>query len=301
MAEKVDCLVAGGGPAGLMAAIYLARFRRQVVLLDHGTPRAALIPRTHNVPAYPDGIAGRALLVRLLRQAGRYGVEVVPLQVQRILGGDGDFRVETEQGALLSRKVILATGVTDIMPGGVGPLADYIQEGTVRVCPVCDAYEVRDQPLLVVGRGERAVREVLFLRKYTSQLTLLTNGDSQDSIAEPWRERLRAAHVAVREHPIQAVWKSELGVEVKLAEEPPCRARALYVALGVIVRAGLATALGARCDAEGYLEVDRHQQASVPGIYAAGDVVQSLSQISVGFGQAAIAASAIHQALGGSQ
>lgn len=150
---------------------------------------------------------------------------------------------------------------------------------------------------LILGRGERGAREALFLRTYSPQLTLLTDGERPESLAEPWRKRLQAAGVELLEAPVLAVRRTCKGVAVKLADDQSRRGRALYVALGVGVRTGLATALGARHDAQGYLEVDRHQQATVPGLYAAGDVVQSLSQISVGFGQAAIAASAIHQAL----
>lgn len=297
MAEKLDCLVIGSGPAGLLASVYLGRFRRSVMNLDSGASRAALIPRTRNVPAYPNGISGRMLLARLRQQAGRYGSEVVQASVSEISGGDGDFRVATELGMLAARKIILATGVEDVLPDRFRGLRTQIRSGRIRLCPVCDAYELMNRPIFVLGRSEHGAREALFLHDYSPKLTLLTDGAPANSLSKEWRKRLEQAEIEVVEEPILSIKVHGAGVFIELCGENRRRAKALYVALGVTVRAALATELGARCDAQGYLEVDRHQETTVPGLYAAGDVVQSLSQISVGFGQAAIAAAAIHQAL----
>src|ERR1700712_1460504 len=190
MPEQLDCLVIGGGPAGLMAGVYLARFRRSVALLDHGDSRALLIPHSRNAPAYPKGISGRMLLARLRRQAAQQGAEVIAARATHVTGGDGDFRVETEAGTLRARKIILATGIKDILPARHGEFLQYIRKGRVRVCPVCDAYELRGRPILVLGRGERGASEALYLRHYTSEVTLLTDAALPQSLTPSWRARL---------------------------------------------------------------------------------------------------------------
>jgi thioredoxin reductase (NADPH) len=299
MGEKLDCVVVGAGPAGLMAGVYLARFRRSLLLLDSGAPRAAWIPRTRNVPSYPNGLTGRMLLSRLRRQAARYGVPVLRSQVHKVLGEDGDFQVRTNAGPFAARKVIIATGVEDVLPVRFRGLHRdrAIQKGRLRLCPVCDAFELIDEPVAVLGRGLHGTREALFLRSYTSRVTLFTDGADPAMVPEEQRRRLRKEGVALVESRITTMHEQPGGLALTLQDEPPHGVRALYVALGVNVRSGIVDEHFVRRDEAGYIETDRRQETSVRGLYAAGDVVQSLSQISVGFGQAAIAASAIHQAL----
>src|SRR4051812_6041818 len=154
MAQALDCVIVGGGPSGLVAAVYLARFHRRAMLLSDGAPRASYIPRTRNVPAYPDGLSGEELMARLRAQAARYPVELIEGRAERILGEDEAFRVDTAGGTIACRKVLLCTGVEDAMPSGFANLWELVQRGVVRLCPVCDAYELTDEPVLVVGRGE---------------------------------------------------------------------------------------------------------------------------------------------------
>src|SRR5688572_2470965 len=114
--HKVDCLIVGGGPAGLTAAIYLTRFRRSIALVDEGFSRAALIPKSHNYPGFPEGISGEELLDRLRRQAGRYGAAICHGRVTRIRRSNGGFVGEAGAIRFGTRKVLLATGVVDRNP-----------------------------------------------------------------------------------------------------------------------------------------------------------------------------------------
>ena len=110
-----DCIIIGGGPAGLMAALYLARFRRRVLLFDEGNSRAAWIPRSHNLPGFPDGLPGGEFLQRLWNQVRNYAVNIKMERVPDIQAGP-PFLVRTASGSYSARTVLLATGIEDILP-----------------------------------------------------------------------------------------------------------------------------------------------------------------------------------------
>jgi thioredoxin reductase (NADPH) len=277
----------------MLAAVYLARFCRRVALFDHGRSRARWIPRTRNVPAYPDGVEGEELLRRLDEQLSRYEVERRAQPVTTLLGRSGEFELNA---AVRARRVLLATGVEDRMPQDLEYLWPLVKRGEVRLCPVCDAFELCGKRIGVLGRGRHGVREARFLLNFSTALWLLPHGEGHCDAA--LKEALQADDVQVVEHTVrQVVSRTEGGLGVLFTSGEVLKLDALYVGFGVRVRSELAQALGARCDGAGYLQVDQKQQTSVPGLYAAGDVVQSLSQISVAFGQAAIAASAINVSL----
>lgn len=292
----MDCLVIGAGPGGLTAAVYLARYRRDFLVVDAGASRAGWIPVSHNLPAFPDGIPGPELLARMRAAAERHGARVEAGEVRRLeRAGDG-FAADLGGRTVTARRVLLATGVDDVQPE-LPDLEDAVRRGLVRVCPICDAYEARDRKVAIIGYGKCRVREALLLRTYTTDLTLLTLGRELELTGEE-RAELREAGVRLVEEPVSAIaaegdqvaaWRMSSGVEHRFD--------VLYTALGLRARSGLATALGAGHDSDGALVVDDHQRTSVPGLYAAGDVVRGLGQVSVATGQAAIAATAINNSL----
>lgn len=292
----LDTLVIGAGPAGLTAAIYLARFRRNFMVIDAGASRAALIPLSHNYPGFPEGIGGNDLLGRLRAQALRYGSRIVSGIVGRLERSPEGFAASMDERLLHARTVLLATGVMDIEPA-LPDLKDAIRQGYVRHCPVCDGYEIIDRKVAVIGWGKGGLKEALFLRTYTADLTLLTLGKAM-GLESGDREALREAGIGVVEEPVGAVEIE--GGRIRALRMASGRTQGfdtLYSALGACVRSDLAKALGADCDEEGHVRTDGHQRTSVPGLYAAGDVVSGLNQISVATGQAAIAATAIHNEL----
>jgi thioredoxin reductase (NADPH) len=293
---RYDCIVVGGGPAGAVAAVYLARFRRQVLIVESGESRARWIPRTRNVPAYPAGLGGTDLLARLGEQVARYDVARVSARVTSIRGERDAFTLRGQGGSWQARTVLVATGVSDILPTDLAIIRPLIAAGRVRLCAVCDAYEVRGKRIAVLSRGAHGVREARFLSAYSRDVTLLTHGASHLDAA--LSRALREASVKVHEARLLGLKPAGKGLALELDDGSALEVDALYVGLGVRVHSGIAGALGARRDGAGYLRVAAAQQTSVRGIYAAGDVVQSLSQISVAFGQAAIAASAINASLG---
>src|SRR5919108_769649 len=293
----MDCLVVGGGPAGLTAAIYLARFRRNFQVVDAGASRAAWIPCSHNHPGFPDGIRGTELLERMRAQVARYGARIVAGEVSRLERlSDGTFFASTTAGALRADTVVLATGVEDIEP----ELPDFdhaVLRGVVRHCPICDAYEIIGRKVAIIGYGKCRIREALLLRVYTADLTLLTLGKELD-VPPHELDLLREAGIRVLDEPVADIAVEGDGVTAwRMKSGKAHRFDALYTALGLRIRSKLARELGAEHDEAGALIVDQHQRTSVRGLYAAGDVVSGLTQISVAMGQAAVAATAINNSL----
>lgn len=294
--RTADCLIVGGGPAGLTAAIYLARFHLDVQVIDGGNSRAALIPLTRNHAGYPNGIAGPDLLARMGDQARRYGTRIDGAVVSAIAhDGDGGFRATTPAGDVAARTVLLATGVVNNRPDMPDDLHDRaLATGLLRYCPICDGYEVTDRPVGVIGTGERGVREALFLRGYTADLTLIAPAAAH-TLDEGERATLRDAGIEAIDGPPSFELR---GDRILVATPAGTRSFAsVYPALGSVIRSELAQALGAETSDEGCLMVDSHQRTTVPGLYAAGDVVQGLDQISHAMGEGGVVATTIRNDL----
>lgn len=293
----IDCLVVGAGPAGLTASLYLCRFLRNVAVVDAGNSRASRIPRSHNYPGFPEGIAGPALLERLRAQLANNGGKVIHGTVARLHKlGEKEFVAEVGERTVTARSVLLATGVEDIEPVIAG--FEAIKErGLIRYCPVCDGFEFRDKRIGVIGAGEHGVREARFIRNFSSNLSLIDfeAGNDLDRSLEDW----------LRDHEVALIKGEACRLEVNSQEQPRLRMEdgshhdfdVLYCALGTRVRSQLAIELGAEHDGQSCLKVNSHLQTSIKGLYAAGDVVSSLDQLAVAIGQAAVAATAIHNNL----
>ena len=293
----IDALIVGGGPAGLVAAVYLARFRRHVVVVDAGSSRASLIPLSHNCPGFPDGIAGNELLRRLREQARLYGATIVEDRVDTVARRtDKAFVAHCATQSFAAHALVLATGVVDIEPE-LPNLRDAIRQGLIRHCPICDGFEVIGQRVAVIGGGTKGVHEARFIRHFSDTLTLFSLGPAGISDAE--RDSLRTSGIGLVEAAVTEVHRegrSIVGLET--ADARIHRFDTLYSALGSIRHCALAREVGADCADDGSIRTDEHQQTSVPGVYACGDIVHdTLNQIAVAAGHAAIAATAIHNSL----
>ena len=298
MSDMLDCLVVGGGPAGLTAAIYLGRFRRRVVVVDKGWSRAEWITRSHNLPGFPEGIAGPVLLASLREQAHLYGAVIETGVVDALLrDAGGVFTAKMGSSTLTARTVILATGVVENNPP-VPHVADAVKKGLIRTCPICDGYESIGKNVAVLGNGEHAAGEALFLRTYTDKLSLLLLASDTASLSEETHHALQAAGISVTHVVIGSVGLDDDGVTALSVEDGEThRFDIIYSAFGTTPQTMLSTTLGARTDSANRLFVDGHQATSVDGLFAAGDLVRGLNQISVAEGEAAIASTKIHNRL----
>ncbi|MGN2252384.1 NAD(P)/FAD-dependent oxidoreductase [Frateuria sp. GZRe12] len=291
--ELLDCLIVGAGPAGLTAATYLARFRRHILVADAGASRARWIPASHNCPGFPFGVAGNELLARFRLQAQAYNVPEVRTRITQLERHADGFTASDGKRHWHARTVMLATGVVDRLPSVAG-VEDAIAAGTVRLCAVCDAYEARDDVIGVLGPADTAIGHAAFLRTFSRHVCALAADDSP--LDEPMQRRASDCGVQLWPAP-QRLELIDGACQAFFADGRRLRLETLYPVLGADAQSELASALGARLDDEGALVVDDHLQTSVPGIYAIGDVVSALNQISVAVGHAAIAATTVHRRL----
>jgi thioredoxin reductase (NADPH) len=294
----LDCLVIGGGPAGLTAAIYLARFHLDIMVVDAGKSRAAWIPCTRNVSGFPDGIEGAELLQRMREQAQKYGAKIVTEQVTKLDRDEktGAFTATWGSGEASARTVLLATGVTNRRPPMDEELHDQaLSRGLVRYCPICDGYEVTDKRVGVIGSDSHGVAEAIFIRSFTADVTLIAP-DKALSLCPADQQKLKDAGIECVDGPAQAVAISDECIVVDTAEGHYAF-DSIYPALGSDTHTQLAQMVGAALSDDDCIKVDSHQRTSVPGAYAAGDVVIGLDQISHSMGEGGVAATTIRNDL----
>lgn len=289
-----DCVIIGGGPGGLTAALYLARFHRSCLVIDSGASRAELIPRSRNYPGFPPGISGHDLLERLREQACGYGARIEQGRVEHIEPYTEGFLIRYGEHSCHARRVILATGIEDTLPE-MADAREAIAAGTVRLCAICDGYEVDGDNVAVYGEAENAINHAVFLRTFTDRVTVVVHGEPDacdEAIA-------LARHYGIRliSDQVEALHACEEGVELVTREQGTHHFDIIYPNLGARFRSELALQLGVECDESGALKVDEHLQTNVPGLYALGDVVMGLKQLSVAVGHAAQAATAVHNSL----
>ena len=284
-----DCLVIGGGPAGLTAAIYLVRYHLSLKVVDAGKSRASWIPCTHNHAGYPGGINGKELLARMREQAQMYGASIETGRVTRLDKIDGGFQAEWGSGPVTARTVLIATGVTNRRPPMDEDVHDAaMAKGLIRYCPVCDGYEVTDKKVGVIGSGGRGVAEAVFLRGFTEDITLIAP-DHEHELGPEDREKMEAFGIKRVDGPCSEISISDdcITLATPFGEHV---FDSVYPALGSDTHTELAEQIGATIAEDGTLPTDDHQRTNVPGLYAAGDIVKGLDQISHAMGEGGVAA-----------
>jgi thioredoxin reductase (NADPH) len=201
----LDALIIGGGPAGLTCAIYLARYRRKVVVVDSGESRTALIPETHNYPGIADGIAGPSLLEALTLQARTYGVEIISDRITELQPAKAGFEATCSKGNIAARRAVLASGLIDRDLGNPD-LQEAVGRGLVRYCPICDGFEASD---LRIGLPEPLSRElseagirfpkahVLSFRRQDQKMTASLSDAVGDAVSDLHQIAVATGHAAV--------------------------------------------------------------------------------------------------------
>ena len=287
----LDCIIIGGGPGGLTAAVYLARYHRRVAIFDDEESRAAWIPKSRNYPGFPTGISGEELLDLLREQAGRFEVEVIHSRVVSLKRTEEGFSASYAGGATRARKVLLATGIVDRAPA-MDDLDQAVSAGSIRYSPVCDGYEATDRRA-VLGSGTDASTKRNSSAAFRGRLPCFSQGHP---LQKAEATDLAASGIEILQ-PIGALRKSPDGIRVEINGKGSVDFEIVYPALGCDARSQLASDLGAETTEVGCLKVDEHQRTTVHGLYAAGDVVSDLHQITVATAHAAVAATHMHRTL----
>ena len=303
MKHFYDVVIIGGGPAGLTAALYLARAKYRVVVVEK-EKFGGQITITHEVVNYPgvEKTSGAALTESMRKQAESFGAEFLLAQVER-LDMSGDVKtVHTDRGELKCFGVLLATGAHPRMVGFPGE-SDFRGRG-VAYCATCDGEFFTGRQVFVIGGGFAAAEEAVFLTKYASHVTvLIRKGDFScaASVADEARNHPKITvltHTEVEEVSGDSTVKairyrnSQTGEVTEVRDER---------GIGVFVFAGYAPATGlvkdlAQCNEQGYILTDRSQKTSVDGLYAAGDVcVKALRQVVTAVGDGALAATELEK------
>lgn len=302
-----DCIVVGAGPAGLSAALFLARYRRRILIFHHNSPRNLYSHGVHGFLGH-HGIMPEELLARGRDEVTEHGgliVEGCVTKVERI--ADEHFRVhigdeqsdeEVARQSFDARRILLATGLRDLTPDCPG-FPDFYGV-TVHHCPDCDGYEVSGKRVAVLSRGHEAVGFALSLLTWTDKLTLLTNGDEGD-ITKEHRAKLARCKIPLTNQRIVGLegdTKTKQIERVRFEDGEALECDALFFNLGTEMSGELHEMLGCRLDDEcGLVSVDDEQQTSVRGVYAAGDITPHSQLAIVAAAEGAMAAIHIHKSL----
>ncbi len=267
-----DVIIIGGGPAGLSAALVLARCRRSVLVFDAGAPRNATSRALHGYLTR-DGLAPADFLALARDEVVGYGVELIDGTVReaRVLDGETADRARFEVGlgdgtGFRARRVLLATGIRDRLPDLDG--AERFFGCGLYYCPYCDAYEHRDQPLAAYGRGTAAVGAAVALTRWSDDVTACTDGEPISPDDRAW---LDASGVTLREEKVFRLDGGEALEQILFEEGEPLECRALFFNTARVQHSPLPRLLGCACDERGEVVTESDQSTCVAGVYLAGD------------------------------
>lgn len=293
--QSHEVVIVGGGLAGLSAAIYLGRARRDTLLIDAGHSMAVWEPEVQNYLGFPEGISGEGLLERGRAQARQFDIRCEQDEVLSIERDKSDFLVHGRGNDYSARRLLLATGIYHIPPDipGVSECLGH----SLFFCKDCDGYRVQGKRIVIIGSNNEAVEYALGMLLYASNVMIATNQ------SEGFWDEQHAAWLAEYAIPVQGGRIVEVMHQAREIEGlcfeggRKVAADVLFATRGDLVHNGLARSLGAALDSEGQIVVDAHQQTTVPGLYAAGCVTPANCQMIIAAGQGATAAQAINRDL----
>ncbi|MEW6191990.1 MAG: thioredoxin-disulfide reductase [Bacillota bacterium] len=291
-----DLVIIGAGPAGLAAGIYGVRAKMNLVIVERGAPggRVLTADKIENYPGFPEPITGTELIARMEAQTRRLGAPFKAADVAEILEAQEGFVLRTMQENISARAVILATG-SGPTPLGV-PGEEELRGRGVSYCAVCDGFFFRDEKVAVVGGGNAAVHEAIYLTRFVEKVTVIHNRDSLRA-AKALQEQLFAdpkVEVVLNTEVQEIVGTNTVeGIRVRnlqSGEEKVIPVSGVFVYVGVKPSSYLVRDL-AELDQHGYVITDEKMATKTPGLFAAGDVRRKpLRQIVTAVADGAIAA-----------
>lgn len=273
-----DALIIGGGPAGLSAAVYLARFTRRVLVLDSGAGRSSFAQRNDNYLGFPEGVTTRELRELGRKQAERFGAEFKTCRVERLEPIDGGIRVFTTEGDYEGRTILFATGVTDVWPR-FPQVEDWVGR-QVFWCITCDGFRTLGKTVVCFGNTDEAAVTTLQMLLFTDRLTLVADPELA-RFSDEKRADLKAMGITVclaRPDRLEIATDGKHITAVCLDDGTHVPCDYVFSLLGVRPNTGLARELGVALDEDGYIVMDEEGYTSVPGVFAAGDLTRMYTQ-----------------------
>ncbi|CAM3538015.1 NAD(P)/FAD-dependent oxidoreductase [Marinicrinis lubricantis] len=290
-----DCVIIGGGPAGMNAALVLGRARKNVIVIDEGHPRNRVTHEAHGFLTR-DRIHPSELKRIAKEQISLYpSVSFTEDTATAISGTNGQFHIKTSQGQTYqSKKVLFAVGMKDF-PLDIPGLTE-VYGSSAFVCPYCDGWELQDQHLVLIYKGADALHMAKIISGWTKQFTICTNGP--DEMTEPQREELKQHQIPVYDSPIQSI-QSKGGIvqQILLDDGTPISCRGIFFRPKLTIGSDLPQAIGCQMTESGTIDVDLFGKTSVPGVFSAGDSVTHFHQAITAASLGSIAAAAINNEL----
>ncbi len=295
MENVYDAIVVGAGSAGLSAALNLGRARRTTLVLGAGEPRNAPADAAHGFLSR-DGTPPSELLRIGRQQLEPYGVTVRDVKAVSARAVPDGFKLELADGsAVMSRAVILATGVKDVLPDVVGLQPRWGK--SVHHCPYCHGWELRDAPIAVYGRGESAFHQAVILQQWSRDLVLLTDGESE--LTPIQKAQLAVLGIEADSRRIAQLEGPDLTLErVRFVDGSSLPRAGLYVFPRLQQRSHLPVDLGCALAADGvFVQTDTMGATSVANVYAVGDMVSPMHSVVLAAASGARAAAAVNASL----
>ena len=295
--QMYDVAIIGGGPAGLSAADWLARYRHRVILIDSGDPRNWETRGVNGFLGSP-GVRPSQLRGTGREQARARGVELVDALCERVACRDKEhFQLLLDDGRPVdARRVLLAIGLKDVWPDVPG--LEHVYGTNAHVCPDCDGWECGGKKVVVLGKGRKAAGLALDLTTWTDQIIICTNGAPADLDLPEYMQKLDALNIPVLESPITCLrHEGDKLQSVEFEDGLQLDVDKIFFAIGQYPADDLGAQLGCERDNGGHILVDDHHHTSVRNCYAAGDIVPGPQLAIAAASDGAIAALAIHKSL----
>jgi thioredoxin reductase len=290
-----DCVIIGGGPAGMSAALVLGRARKNVVVIDEGRPRNAVTQEAHGFLTR-DRIRPSEFKQIAKEQISHYpSVSFVEDAAVSISGTNGDFLITTAQGeSYRSKKLLFAIGMKDL-PLDINGLTEVYGRSAF-VCPYCDGWELRDQRLVLIVKGEDALHLAKVVSGWSNHLTICTHGP--DEMTEAAREELLRHNISVFDSPIQSIQSNEGMVrQVVLIDGTQIECTGIFFRPKLIIGSELPQAVGCQMTEAGAVVIDNMGKTNVSGVFSAGDSASQLYQAIAAASMGSLAAAGINNEL----
>jgi thioredoxin reductase (NADPH) len=291
-----DMVIIGGGPAGLTAGIYASRALMNVVLFEKGTYGGQMLTTAHleNYPGFPDGIGGFELADLMHKQAETFELPIEYRSVDKIRKEGELFILDSGSEEIRTKSVVLATGATPIKMGVPGE--ERLTGRGVSYCATCDGALYRERTVAVIGGGDSAVEEALFLTRFASRVHIVHRRDQLRAVPLTSKRALENEKITMEWNTVltevlgEDEVKELLLKDVKTGETRSIEADGVFIYVGITPNTDFVSEL-AQLDSGGYIVTDNTMQSSVPGLYAAGDMRSgSIRQVSSAVGDGATAA-----------